>query len=779
MFPPFQALMTQQLLIECEANKVDLKILNERTEEILRMLIAQQSNNHITPNILHSVIKTVMSKDDNRLKRLLYYFFETMDNTTKDFVICINQVKKDLVSPNEYVRSFALQFVSKIQNPEYAAMFLKDIKENINGKCINVKINALYCLGEFGKRFDFEVESYILEAMRKESSSHVLCVGFDAMDKLGMSFEEFLNTEYPKEVLELLIEKVDDVPFLKRMANSKHNNVSFYSSCKLLKLQNNSELYMDNILRVLESNSDFKSDFIAYLKFVNSNAYDLLVLIDPYNFEFSSSVIDTVFRIADTIDFMKISDFLYQKYLETVLSSDKKRAFKILVLEKMTRFSATHCIYAGDLISNCMDNVLSDDPELMFASLDFLSTCLAKVTIRDQIHSFLIENFSSIKYGKIIRKAFDILADSISRNHFESLLDKLLADLKIDLSEAPVYLTKAPEVFVGAYICMTISQMYNPSWDLKTKTIATMLKILEVGNSRNIVDLSSRSTITICVRSILSGNLQKSIEEKHHFGFSAVPVLSPVEFSILKPNTAFKKFIWNDPLGTSQSTVQLSGLGDPLYVEADCIYSKYEISLDLLIINQTTSYLQDMSIDFNFSQNIQMVVGTEPFSLQPSSAITLKAQFSINETLASFVTGTITFKYPGKNDYSGKPFVLNLSELKLDVNQFLEGATVDFKSQWPTLEWENIYSLSIRKNCNDLLQKISKVLNANLCEKLENSGFTVANFACYTLQKTLILINVCINSNQNSLVELRVRSTNEDLVKAVSGLLTNFLKSMQ
>ena len=771
--------MAQQLLIECENSRIDIKKLNEEPEETLRMLIAQQSNNHITPNLLHSVIKVVMSKDDNKLKRILYYFFETMDKTTKDFIICVNQVKKDLMSPNEYVRSFALQFVAKTQNQEYAAMFLKDIKENINGKCTNVRLNALYCLGEFGKNFDFEVENDILETIRKESSIPVLCVGFDAMDKLGMNFDEFLTIDYPMEVLELLVEKVDDIQFLKKMSNSKHNNVSFYASCKLLKNSAENASAMDNILRILEANSDFKSDFIPYLKFVSSNAYDLLTLIDPYNFEFSTIAIDTVFRIADTIDFMKISDFLFLKYSETVQSSEKKRSFKILLLEKMTKFSETHCIFPNEMVNDCFENIMSEDPELVFASLEFLGTCLVRSNLRSEIHTFLIENFSKIKFGKIIRKMFDVLSGGISKDCFESLLDRILCDLKTDLEDSPNYLSKEPEMFVGAYICVTISQMYNPQWDLKAKTLGTILKILEVGNSRNIVDLSSRSTINTSVRSILSDTQYQSLESKHRFGFSAIPVLTPVEFSILKPAASFRKFIWNDPLGTHQNTVQLSGLGDPLYIEADCVYSKYEIILDLLVINQTTSYLQDMAIDFNFSQNIQMVTSVEPFSLQPSSAITLKAQFSINETLASFVTATVTFKYPGKDDYSGRPFVLNLSEIKLDVNQFLEGAKVDFKSHWPTLEWENIYSLSLRKNCDDLLQKIGKILNANICDKLENSNFIVANFACFTLQKTLVLVNVCINSSQNSLVELRVRSKNEDLVKAVSGLLTNFLKSMQ
>lgn len=771
--------MPQQLLVEYENEAVDPKLLSKDPETAMKMLVSQQSCGRSSPDMLHSIIRSVMNKENNNLKRLLYYFFECMDKNDKSFMICINQVNKDLNSPNEFVRGFVLKFISKLDNFDYVSLLLKGVRENLCHSNSYVRMNAVFCLGELGVRFDLEVEQDVLDLMRKESSPEVLVAGFGCMHKLGMSFEEFLGINYPKEVLQTLAVKVDDTLFLKRLLRSKFNSVAYTASCKLLVRQIEQESCMENILRILEESPDFKQDFIPYLKFVEGNALEFLGLIDAYEYEFSSRVIDTSFRNADTQDFRKIAEFLYQKYTECGSASEKRKAFKILLLDKMAQFASTHCVHVEELVSVCMANILSQDPELEYSSLMFLKSCMAREKNRDKIHSFLIEKFSGLRYGKIIRKAFDILSDSIKRSDFERLLDTLLRDLNSDDQSTPFYLSEAPDVYVGAYICMCLASMYKEEWDIKAKTLGVLLRFIEQGTSKNILDQSSRSTITTCVRAVLSGREFELVESPVAAEYSHVDVLHPIEFSMIKTATAFKKFQWEDPLSSKRMTVQLSGLGDPLYIEANVVYSKYEMVLDVLVINQTSSYFQDICLDFSFSKNLLMVSKTDPFSLQPNSASTIKAQFSILESLTSFVTATASFRYPRKEDYGGGPFVQNLDEIRMEVSEFLEKGSVDFQEHWKNLEWENIYSVTVRRSCDDVLDRMVRKLNGKLCDRLACHGFVLANIACYTIQKTLVLVNACIGSSENSLIEIRVRSKDEEIVKSISGLLSQYLKSMQ
>ncbi|KAM0679678.1 coatomer subunit beta [Glugoides intestinalis] len=773
--------MPQQLLLEFEKDPANLKNLEKDPEEVLKALIAQQSNGHQAPEAIHAIIRLVMGKDDNKLKRLLYYFFETMNKDDKSFSICQHQIKKDLSSPNEYVRGFALKFISTLENADIVQNLWKDIKENLVNKCAYVRMNALFCISELGLRFDLDVEEDITAAMKRESAAQVLSIGFDMMHKLGMSFDEFLEVEYPQEVLEILVEKVEDSTFLEHVANSKYNTASFIASCKLLSKGINQKQQVDNIIRILESSIDLKQDLLPYLRFINSHSIELLNLIDTYDYDFSSEVIDTTFRNADTSEFLKISEILYNKYNEIDATSEKKKSFKTLLLKKMAHFSSTHCIFVDNLVSDCMQNILQGDPDLIYNSLEFLFVCISKERFRCKIHSFLINAFASLKFGKLIRKVFDVLCENISRENYESLLNKLLDDAKLseEFKEPNFYLSNQQEVFVGAYISICITSAYRDEWNLKSKVIGTLLKLVEVGNAANIIDSSSKATIITCVRSLLTEKQIEKFEREPKIAFTPVNVLKPVEFTLLVSPIAFKKLHLTDSLGKNQVTVQLSGLGDPLYIEVNCTHSKYEIELDLLVINQTMSYLQDISLDFNFSKNIHMCFPIEPFSLQPSSATTLKAQFSIMDSLTSFVTATATFKYPKKDDYSGKPFVQNLSDIVFDINEFLEGADIDFKEHWKNLEWENLYSITMKKGGQDILQKLVNLVNGHLCDKLESTGFYLGNIACYTIQKALVLMNICISTGENVTVELRVRSKNESLVRSVSGLLSQFLKTQQ
>jgi len=779
--------MPQELLIEFEREPFDQKSFNKDPEETLKHYIAEQSNGHHTPDTIHSIVQLVMGKDDNRLKRLLYYFFETMNKEDKGFIVCLNQVKKDLAGPNEFVRGLVLKFIATLDCLDYVLPLLRDVKQNLSNKCSYVRMNAVYCLGELGLRFDLEVEGDLLETMKRETAPQVLVVGFDVMHRLGMSFDDFLEIEYPREIAEALVEKIDEAAFLQRMLGSKFSTVSLLASCKLLSKGLGQAETIENIVRILEASPDMKQDFLPYLRFVNSHTIDLLGLVDPYDYNFSLAVIDVVFRNADPSEFMRIAEFLYLKYNEVGTGSDKKKAFRILILEKLTAFSSSHCICMDELVHQCLRAATGDDPEMTYASLGFLEVCVAREKFRSEVHGFLIANFSGMRFGKIVRKTFDVLSQSIDRKDYEGLLDRLLEDLSLHAPGedaeapgrvAPEYLSRNFEVFVGAHIALCLVSAYKDEWGLKPKLLGTLLKLVEVGECQGILDVSSKATIISCVRSVLSGRRDEVAVDRPLASQAHVDVLRPVEFSLLTTPLAFKKFAWSDSHSCDQSTVQLSGLGDPLYIEANCTHSRYEISLDLLVINQTSSYLQNICLDFNFSKNIQMVSPLAPFSLQPNSATTVKIQFSIRESLQSFVTATVTFKYPRKDDYSGRPFVQNLSEILFDVNEFLEGADVDFRSNWKNLEWENIYSILLRRDTQGLLQKMADKVNGHLCDKLESLGFLVGNIACYTIQRTLVLINVCISAGERTAIEIRVRSKDEELVKSTSGLLSQFLKSL-
>lgn len=777
--------MAQQLLMDYEDNMYNTKNITKLPEETLKQIIAQQSKGNFNQESFHIIIRSIINSEDNKLKRLLYYFFECLDKNDKNFILCINHVLVDLSSPNEYVRGFVLRFISRIENYDYASYFIKGVKENLFHCNPYVRLNAVLCIGALGLRFDLAIEQEIINLMHRETVSEVLIVGFNTMHKLGMNFEEFLSISYPKDVLEVLSLKVDDYLFLTKLSSSDYISVAYNASCKLLtrisestqELKDSKLEIVSRLLQILNESSDYKHSFIPYLKFVDCYSLEFLELVDAYDIEFSNAVIDVSFKNADTHSFRKIAELLFQKYLESQEESDKKKNLRILLLNKMATFASSHCVYINELIPICLKNIHDNDPELQFASLNFLQSSINSSEVALQIHSFLIENFSNLTYGKILRKIFTILCKNIKRENYEILLEVLLKNFNSD--PIPHYLSNDPDVYIGAYICICLATMHQEEYGLKAKTISVMLKFIEHGTLLEIIDKSSKDTIITCVRSVLNGNNSNPVENEDALDYSYEHVLTPISFPLVKTNHLFEEFTMSDSISLKHKTVQMSGLGDPLYIESNVSYTKYEILLDMLIINQTSSYLRAITLDFSFSRNLRIMDSIESFSLTPNTATTINVRFSINESLNSFITADVSFKYPNKAEYNTKPYIQNLSEILIDINELLENADINFVEVWRTLEWEHIYSITMRRKIEDILDYLVTKVNGKLCNKLSNYGFIVANVACYTIRKTPVLINISISSAKDSLVEIRVRSKKEEIVKDVSSILSNYLKSLQ
>ncbi|KAI5170300.1 coatomer subunit beta [Pancytospora epiphaga] len=808
--------MGQTLLIDHEKLNIDQKFIDKNPEAALKHMISIQANGGTAKEFLHCVIRSVVPKNDNSLKRLLYYYLETLGDDSS-LVICLNQISKDLESPNEYVRGLVLNFISTLKSVDYVTLLLKGIRSNLYNKNSYVRMTALSCLSVISERFDIDIEEELTMLAKQEASPEVLKVLFHSMHHLGVPIEPYLNMDYSEDVLDFLVDFSSDLQFLLVCARSKYPGTVFKASSRILQSCINEEMLgpvnlereaagkeavttqeirrmcVENVLRILDSDPSFRMDFIPTIKYVDGHAVDLLSLLDIYEPEYSQCLIDQAFSNAETHEFFKVAEILRNLYIGLEPTSEKKRAFKILLLNNMARFVSSHCLYIPEMIQSCLDNMSSLDTELVYASLCLLYAIVDSNAThgdydpvsgnstghaRDNEHIVgrLMEIFSQLWHGKILRFIFDIIGRSINKTQFNALLDILL-----DNFNKPTKYLKECEVFIGTHICLALVNMYNNEWDCKAKTVATIVNFLQYGNKHGTIDISSRATVSLCARSILDGSkaFNNGGASQTAQTFSKVETLSPLKFLLLPEPWQVPKFKWSDPLDTCTRTVQLSGLGDPLYVEANMVYNRYELVLDLLIINQTEYYLQDINFEFLSSKYLKQVIKPGAMSLQPSSANTAKISFSIEESSSCFISITSIFKFPKQQEYS-TTFVQNLSDISIDIGQFLSGASLDFKRIWQDLEWENIYSLSLNKTNPDvLLEHIIAMTGGVFCDRYCTSRFLVANISCVTTQHSPVLLNICFSSGEGIAAEIRVRSKDEDVVKTISLLISNGLKAVK
>ncbi|OQS55849.1 betaCop [Ecytonucleospora hepatopenaei] len=772
--------MSQTLYLQVNEDQPDNKSISKHPEKALKFLISQQTQGLFNKDLLHNVITSVMNTNDNKLKRLLYYYFETI-MSDPSFVMCVNQINKDLTSPNEFVRGFALKLAAKYENFDYVNS--SAIKENLSHKHYYVRLNALRCYTELSLRFGWDIENDLIEMLNLETNAKVQAYIFSCMFKLNISFDDFINMHTGNEVLDYLVDVVNDSQFLHNCINHGSKKIVFKAMCRLL--ERGEKVNISLLISILEGESVFKKDFERYLKYLSGESILFLHLMEPYEITFSFALLDHVISVVKTQDVVKVSEIIYNKYKTLVNNSEQRKSFKCGLIDRFSKFVDAHCISNREMLDSILDDLLiENDPEVLFALVKCLKILEGNNLVKDdKITKAMLKAIDCVRYGKILRFIFDILFININEKTLYILCKQLMNNFE---SQNDVfYLSEDPDVFLGGYISYSLVRMFKKIKFESTESkkthkemiAAICIKFIQFGTKFNLIDSSTHSSITLFLRFLLD-------ESKKNVDFEDSRVTVKFESSLNVPKIPLldihkneKKFVVQEENDTKTRTIQLSGLGDPLYVECNLFYTKYECVLDLLIINQTEFYLPEFSIDFTHSKHLKLIETMYPVGIQPSSAITQKISFSIVESSDSFITAALLFRYPRNGEYLLKPYVQHLNEIKLKIGDFLEKTStqIDFPYIWKSLEWENIYSLQANiENMEECIDLLVQSVEGTIVNKESVYNFLVCNFLCSTIQKTLVLVNVCLSENKNAVI--RVRSKDESIVKSISNLLGGVIK---
>lgn len=786
--------------------------------EGMKQMIAQMSQGEDFSALTHKITKEILVVKSNELKRLFYYYLELLPKVRgtqsfEEMLLLSNQVRKDLEHPNEYVRGFVMRFVSTLDDQDLVGNFYKLVKDNFSHPNSYVRRNAYFCLGEIFSKMDTykEVPDLLYHALLRDLDPNCLREAFVSLHLsdpgLALKYASEVDLSIPSELSTAIIEKIDDEHLLERYLFSEDNLTAFEAGISIHKTSNNQQLQKratDTILRCLEDlpgRKEYAIDVLLLSTYTFSGyAMSFISLIDPYDLSFCSKCLDFSFKISETHEFLHISDFLGSKFTDTHDATVQNQNFKVLLLEKMAYFADVYSSYNEEIVSEALEGIVSENPEMSYGSLTFLSSCLE--VMRKSLESGreegteyvsylerLVSKINEVKYGKILRCCFGLLKKHATKDIFLRVIE--LLDSSFENSSKPLYLRNT-QTFLGAFICIELSEMCKSLGEvLKDKVIGIMLKFIEYGKESKSMDASSHSTIVSCIRCLVSSNPQSEIS----FDSSRrcrENVLDP----IVLPGTRLcdernlnklHEFLGRDESGEAEmnNVTQLTGLSDPIYVEATTSYTRYEVVMDVLLINQTPSYLQNVLLDFVTSQGFSAIFINTPFSLSSRSVVTKRFAFRIIDGSNGFVSGSITFRYPDESgEYANTTYTINLSEVKTSVSKFLEPKKMDsdgFREMWRELEWENTYTLKFatRKTLEEIFGEVSKALNGEILDIECDESYGVGNIACSTLQNVCVLINVCLRRGEYVHFESRIRSRKEGIVKSVSAVVGDVLKSLK
>ncbi|KAI5126382.1 coatomer subunit beta [Nematocida parisii] len=510
---------------------------------------------------------------------------------------------------------------------------------------------------------------------------------------------------------------------------------------------------------------------------------------------------------------------------------------KIFFMQALKELMMKYKICTPELIERISGLVSVGIPELALEAVNFIDSFITLLPKNmEETLTLVIDKLPGIKYGKILRRVFTLISTHADGEKAHEAVLKLLYALasddkgllpglkdtkKLDISK----------IFPGVPIAIFLLDMAQRAPDMKeekrkefTADIMTAaLKTYAAGHKTQNIDEASRVALLRLVsllennenthildksRQVTGSNDAKGLEQKNNRRLAGgVPCkqnlfIRPV-FPLIVEQTSpcelstVQKFIEKStPLSLSKlkNIFQLTSAIDPLYCECKINTSRTEITLDILLVNQTDMLLESVEFDIVSSPNIKMASIIRLDKLRPHMVCTLEATLIMEESDTGYIGGVITAGKVGRDNY----FIQNLQEIKFNLADMLEKKKIDgeeFRDRWPSLVWENLYTITLNTSKitpGHVIKTVSKAINGTVVEtrakigdtisdkdEIERPDILVKNMYTRTAQGTGIYVNAAITTEGQELAAtFRIRGSNARVVKSLCQLISRHVKTL-
>ncbi|OMJ15708.1 Coatomer subunit beta [Smittium culicis] len=293
------------------------------------------------------------------------------------------------------------------------------------------------------------------------------------------------------------------------------------------------------------------------------------------------------------------------------------------------------------------------------------------------------------------------------------------------------------QYFVGAVLASALvklvlrfSKLGGPSAELNqlnAQALLVMIGIIRIGQSSFVqspIDEDSYDRILACIRALEhkdedSEELELAFLDDSQAAFTRLVKSqderleksknisqdkpegkfdSPMEFRLLSKSSVDQdEEDVNGPSEASASTeivtkldsiVQLTGFSDPVYAEAYLNVHQYDITIDILIVNQTNDTLKNLTAEFSMMGDLKLIEKPRSYNVSPRSFSSIKATIKVSSADSGVIYGNLTYDGPGPSDSNCIVF----NDINVDIMEYIRPSYCDeakFFSMWSEFEWEN------------------------------------------------------------------------------------------
>lgn len=157
--------------------------------------------------------------------------------------------------------------------------------------------------------------------------------------------------------------------------------------------------------------------------------------------------------------------------------------------------------------------------------------------------------------------------------------------------------------------------------------------------------------------------------------------------------------------------VQLTGFSDPVYAEAYVKVHQFDIVLDVLLVNQTTETLQNLSVEFATLGDLKVVERPTTQNLGPLDFLNVQCTIKVSSTDTGVIFGNVV--YDGQSSTDSNVVILN--DVHVDIMDYIQPATcteTQFRTMWTEFEWENKVNINSKaKSLREFLTQLMACTN--------------------------------------------------------------------
>ena len=289
---------------------------------------------------------------------------------------------------------------------------------------------------------------------------------------------------------------------------------------------------------------------------------------------------------------------------------------------------------------------------------------------------------------------------------------------------------------------------------LRAEAMLIMISIIRVGQSQFVkapIDEDSIDRIMSCVRSLAEFAQKKELEtvflddtrkaframvqveekkraakEAVEKAKTAVQVDDIVGIRQLSKKSAvdgseefdvdLEKAAGGDTIGEDLSSklsrvVQLTGFSDPVYAEAYVNVHQFDIVLDVLLVNQTSETLQNLSVEFATLGDLKVVERPTTQNLGAHDFLNVQSTIKVSSTDTGVIFGNVV--YDGSSSTESNVVILN--DVHVDIMDYIQPAScseTQFRTMWTEFEWENKVNINSKaKTLREFLDQLMACTN--------------------------------------------------------------------